>query len=181
MGYLPDAPPPPTPTEQRKTSTPIARMGSASRIASICAVDISASSVPTSRSPVEELEEELTRYFNFGGGNGDLFNPLAWWKVRTLHRSLLARSDSGIGQKNGPAFPILSKMARDYLAIPATSVSVERLFSKYRNICRDLRSSLHAETIREALLTKVWIRSDLFNVLPPKPLIAKHGSAVHLK
>ncbi|KIL56765.1 hypothetical protein M378DRAFT_37370, partial [Amanita muscaria Koide BX008] len=54
-------------------------------------------------------------------------------------------------------FPIISRMARDYLAIPATSVSVERVFSKSRHICSNLRSSLKEKTITMALLTKVWI------------------------
>ncbi|EIN07766.1 hypothetical protein PUNSTDRAFT_70285, partial [Punctularia strigosozonata HHB-11173 SS5] len=77
------------------------------------------------------------------------------------------------------AFPILSRMARDFLAIPATSVSVERVFSKSRHICSDLRSSLRAETIQQALLTKVWIRSGLLNLKDPDPprKRAKHGTS----
>ena len=66
-------------------------------------------------------------------------------------------------------------MARDYLAIPATSVSVERVFSKSRHICTDLRSSLKAETVTQALLTKAWIHSGLFEMLPPKEVRRKHG------
>jgi hypothetical protein len=67
-------------------------------------------------------------------------------------------------------------MARDFLAIPATSVSVERTFSKSRHICSDLRSSLKAQTITEALLSKVWIRSGLFEVNPPIVKMKKHGA-----
>ena len=74
-------------------------------------------------------------------------------------------------------YPTLARMARDFLPIPATSVSVERIFSKSRQICQDLRSSLLAETIQEALLTKAWIRTGLFKPIPkPKPLV-KHGDA----
>jgi hypothetical protein len=68
-------------------------------------------------------------------------------------------------------------MARDFLAIPATSVSVERIFSKSRRICQDLRSSLLAETIQEALLTKVWIRTGLFKLVPPPKRAVEHGDA----
>ena len=72
-------------------------------------------------------------------------------------------------------------MARDILAIPATSVSVERVFSLSRQICTDLRSTLKAETIKKALLTKVWIKSDLFDLIEkPRPLV-KHGSVQLLK
>jgi hypothetical protein len=67
-------------------------------------------------------------------------------------------------------------MARDFLAIPATSISVERVFSKSRHICTDLRSSLKAETISEALLSKVWIKSGLLDVHPPPLVRRKHGS-----
>lgn len=58
-------------------------------------------------------------------------------------------------------FPIVAKMARDFLAIPGTSVSVERLFSKSRHLCSDLRSSMKADTIMEAMLTRSWIRDGL--------------------
>lgn len=66
-------------------------------------------------------------------------------------------------------------MARDFLAIPATSVSVEQTFSKSRHICTDLRGSLKAETVSKALLSKVWIRSGLFDVNEPLKRKRKHG------
>jgi hypothetical protein len=52
-------------------------------------------------------------------------------------------------------------MARDFLAIPGTSVSVDRLFSKSRHLCSDVRSSLKADTIMIAMLTKTWIKDGL--------------------
>ena len=73
------------------------------------------------------------------------------------------------------AFPTIARMARDYLAIPATSVSVERTFSKLRHICMDLRMSLKAETVTEALLSKVWIRSGLFDANEPVKRKRKHS------
>ena len=72
-------------------------------------------------------------------------------------------------------FPVIARMARDYLAIPATSVAVERVFSKSRHICANLRSSLKEKTIMMALLTKVWIRSGLFEMTAPTELRWKHG------
>ncbi len=76
-------------------------------------------------------------------------------------------------------FPTIARMARDYLAIPATSVSVERVFSKSRHICSSLRSSLKEETIKMALLTKVWIRDGLFEMMPKNELRRKHGDNGH--
>jgi len=66
-------------------------------------------------------------------------------------------------------------MARDFLAIPATSILVERTFSKYQHICTDLQGSLKAETIAQALLSKVWIHTRLFDVNKPLKRKQKHG------
>ena len=72
-------------------------------------------------------------------------------------------------------FPIITQMAQDYLAIPATSVTVERVFSKSHHICSNLHSSLKEKTITMALLTKVWIRNGLFDMMPLKEICRKHG------
>jgi hypothetical protein len=41
------------------------------------------------------------------------------------------------------------------------SVSVEHLFSKSRHLCTDLQCSLKVETIKDAILKKIWIKSGL--------------------
>ncbi|EIW75374.1 hypothetical protein CONPUDRAFT_66256, partial [Coniophora puteana RWD-64-598 SS2] len=51
-------------------------------------------------------------------------------------------------------FPVIALMARDFLAIPATSVSVERLFSSSRHVRRDSRSSFKAKTITSVMCAK---------------------------
>jgi hypothetical protein len=84
-------------------------------------------------------------------------------------------ADMDVPQKIAARFPTVARMARDFLAIPGTSVSVERTFSKSRHICTDLRSSLKAPTIQQALLTKAWIRSGLFEMNPPVEKRRKHG------
>ena len=66
-------------------------------------------------------------------------------------------------------------MAQDYLAIPATSVLVERVFSESRHICSSLRSSLKEDTIKMALHMKVWIRDGLFEMMLKQELQRKHG------
>ena len=145
-----------------------------------------ATTLPTlKRTPQEQLADELTRYFNFeaapnDGSNNEpsvqeiLLNPLLWWKVSTLF-DLCSIFLISCVQIHAAEFPILARMARDFLAIPATSVSVERVFSKSWHICNNLRSSLKEKTITMALLTKVWIRSGLFEMIPPKVLRRKHG------
>ncbi|EIW78404.1 hypothetical protein CONPUDRAFT_43583, partial [Coniophora puteana RWD-64-598 SS2] len=55
-------------------------------------------------------------------------------------------------------FPVIALMACDFLAlIPATSVSVECLFSGSRHVCCNSRSSLKASTITKVMCTKKWL------------------------
>ena len=54
---------------------------------------------------------------------------LTWWK------------------EHAARFPYLSQLARRYLAMPATSASVERLFSVAGQIVTAKRASLHPDTV----------------------------------
>ncbi|KZT32444.1 hypothetical protein SISSUDRAFT_994026, partial [Sistotremastrum suecicum HHB10207 ss-3] len=67
----------------------------------------------------ETVRDELEEYLGFQGGGGEESDPLGWWK---LHEK---------------EFPVIAAMALDYLAIPAASVSVERMFSASRHLCSD--------------------------------------------
>ncbi|KDR74580.1 hypothetical protein GALMADRAFT_71005, partial [Galerina marginata CBS 339.88] len=126
-------------------------------LASMLQAHIAEVAPKASETPQEKLADEIQRYLRFEGGVGEVANPLGWWKVHAA------------------AFPTIARMARDYLCIPATSVLVERTFSKSRHICQDLRMSLKAQTVTEALLSKVWIRSGLFDVNEPVRRKRKHG------
>ena len=55
--------------------------------------------------------------------------PLKWWK------------------EHAAKFPYLSQLARRYLAMPATSASVERLFSVAGQVVTAKRASLDPETV----------------------------------
>lgn len=73
-----------------------------------------------------------------------LQTPLQWWASHTSN------------------YPLLSKVVRVILAVPATSVSSERLFSRAGQIISDRRSSLtptHAEQL--CFLSKNWLDERL--------------------
>jgi hypothetical protein len=58
---------------------------------------------------------------------------------------------------NESYFPILSKMARNYLCIPATSVSCEAMFSKAGDTITKKRNRLSPKLIREIMCLQSWI------------------------
>ncbi|TFY51128.1 hypothetical protein EVJ58_g10725 [Rhodofomes roseus] len=93
---------------------------------------------------------EIARWLRFEGGKGHSYRPLDWWR------------------EHAQEFPVIAAMARDFLAIPGASVSVERLFSASRHLCADTRSSLKAETITEAMCAKRWLKDGLFNFINMK-------------
>lgn len=68
--------------------------------------------------------------------------PHMWWK----------------GQKD--SFPVLAKMARDHLSIPATSVPSEQLFSSGRRVVTDFRKSLTDEHMEALMCLQNWILKD---------------------
>lgn len=49
-------------------------------------------------------------------------------------------------------FPVLSRLARDLLSVPATGAGVERLFNSARDICHYRRGSLHEGTIQDLMM-----------------------------
>ena len=70
------------------------------------------------------VQQELSRYL----GDGPVVeSPLEWWKV------------------NQKRYPTLSRLAKKYLATPATSVPSERIFSHGGHIVNTKRSCLLAD------------------------------------
>uniref|UniRef100_J3LF36 HAT C-terminal dimerisation domain-containing protein n=1 Tax=Oryza brachyantha TaxID=4533 RepID=J3LF36_ORYBR len=67
------------------------------------------------------------------------FDVLGWW------------------ERNSDVYPVLSLMARDFLAIPVTTVSSESAFSAAGRILGKYRTSLSPETLEAVICTKDWI------------------------
>jgi hypothetical protein len=90
----------------------------------------------------EEQVDELDRYISEKPANRDM-DVLSWWNAHQTQ------------------FPRLASMARDYLAIPATSVPSERLFSAGKNMIQDNRSRLVPKTIRMVQCLRSWMEGPL--------------------
>ncbi|KIJ06087.1 hypothetical protein PAXINDRAFT_92529, partial [Paxillus involutus ATCC 200175] len=88
-------------------------------------------------------KSELASYFGGAYPCTDRNDPLGWWKTHQTQ------------------FPVLSQIARNILAIPRVSVSVERLFSSTKHTLTDAHSSMTALTASKAVLTKEWLRKGL--------------------
>jgi hypothetical protein len=59
-------------------------------------------------------------------------------------------------------YPRLARIARDYLAIPATSVPVERVFSGGADLVTNKRGSLSEDTIQGCVCASGWLDSCLY-------------------
>ncbi|KAK5835076.1 hypothetical protein PVK06_010761 [Gossypium arboreum] len=70
------------------------------------------------------------------------FDILVWWKV------------------NNPRFPTLSKMARDVLAIPVSTVTSESAFSTEGHVLDQYKSSLTLKIAQALMCTQDWIQKS---------------------
>jgi hypothetical protein len=95
-------------------------------------------------------DDELERYLTAPPA-APKTDVLQWWK----------ESDT--------VYPCLAAMARDYLAIPATSAPVERVFSGGTDIVQPKRRSMNGGTIGTSLSLKSWLKQP-----PMKSMVALH-------
>nr|GFA56757.1 zinc finger BED domain-containing protein RICESLEEPER 2-like [Tanacetum cinerariifolium] len=83
----------------------------------------------------EEIEGDEA-YFKSGD-----FTVLGWWK------------------RKSPAFPLLSLVARDILAIPISTVASESTISTGGRVLDSFRGSLSPETVQALICCQDWVRS----------------------
>jgi hypothetical protein len=88
--------------------------------------------------PRIEEENELDRYLA-ASTIGTRTDILEWWK------------------HNAREYPRLGRIARDYLAIPATSAPAERVFSSGADLITKKRGSLSDDTIRARMCLNSWL------------------------
>ncbi|KAA1121248.1 hypothetical protein PGTUg99_050271 [Puccinia graminis f. sp. tritici] len=92
---------------------------------------------------LDDSEDELNRYHETKFSLGIKGNVLLWWKTQA------------------PSFPVLSSLARDYLACASSSATVERTFSAASNICTTGRSALAPRTIERCISSHLWFRNGV--------------------
>lgn len=61
-------------------------------------------------------------------------------------------------KRNSDRFPNLSRIVKDYLAIPGISTPSERVFSGGRQLITDFRCRLSGETITACMLLQNWLK-----------------------
>ncbi|XP_050238288.1 zinc finger BED domain-containing protein RICESLEEPER 2-like [Mercurialis annua] len=74
--------------------------------------------------------------------NDDAFDVLNWWK------------------QNAARFPILSRMARDILVVPISTVASESAFSTSGRVLDCFRSSLTPRIVETLVCTQYWLRAE---------------------
>jgi hypothetical protein len=63
-------------------------------------------------------------------------------------------------QQHAHRFPVVSSMAKRFLAVPASSVSSESTFSTGGRVVDDYRSSLKPSTVQALICASSWIRGS---------------------
>lgn len=74
--------------------------------------------------------------------DGGHFDILSWWKA------------------HGTKYPNLSQMARDVLAIPASTLASESAFSVGGRVVNKYHSRLDPQVVEALICTKDWIRAS---------------------
>lgn len=104
--------------------------------------DLDSMSLFEQQSPERSWRCETDEYLTGGRAPKDQ-NDLEYWKMHSN------------------AYSSLSRMARDYLAIQATSAPVERLFSQASLKIKKQRSHLNDDSSKYLLCLNSWTKSDL--------------------
>ncbi|KAL2240865.1 UNVERIFIED_CONTAM: Zinc finger BED domain-containing protein RICESLEEPER 2 [Sesamum indicum] len=91
----------------------------------------------------DHVKSELEKYLSEDVEEyREKFDILKWWKVNTQR------------------FPILSKMARDILAVPVSTVASDATFSTGGHVLDAFRSSLSPKIVQAIIYAQDWICKD---------------------
>ncbi|KAL0316953.1 UNVERIFIED_CONTAM: Zinc finger BED domain-containing protein DAYSLEEPER [Sesamum calycinum] len=91
----------------------------------------------------DHVKSELEKYLSEDVEEyREKFDILKWWKMNTQR------------------FPILSKMARDIVVVPVSTVALEAAFSTGGRVLDAFRSSLSPKIVQAIICAQDWIRKD---------------------
>jgi len=116
---------------------------------------------PANNISFDELQDDIYNISEKSDSDDELYSK----ENNSEEEYIIYIKESPISQKEHPLdywklnnnrFPILSILARRYLAIPATSASIESTFSIGGNIITKSRNKLSSTTIKELILLKSW-------------------------
>ncbi|XP_074369976.1 zinc finger BED domain-containing protein RICESLEEPER 2-like [Apium graveolens] len=91
------------------------------------------------RKKVDFIKSEFEHYLDEDvWTKAEGFDVLSWWKL------------------NAPKYPTLACMARDFLAVPASTVASESAFSSSGRLVSPHRNRLHPTTIEALMCAQSW-------------------------
>ena len=79
-----------------------------------------------------------------------------WFREPCIHLDSTLEEQRAYMQSKAYDFPIISQIARDYAAIPATSAPSERVFSVAGNLVSKKRTKISSENVRYVLCLRSW-------------------------
>lgn len=100
------------------------------------------SRVPSTSSPSQDEGSGIDDYLSFQFETNENFHIIKWWHSHSVQ------------------FPILARIAKDVLAIPASTVASESAFSAGKRVLDEKRSSLHPDTIEICVCKKDWDQAE---------------------
>lgn len=97
------------------------------------------------------FEEVKRRRLSTKASEIDIYLAIPFSKIDTFEDVLQSWKSAE------PQFPVLSQIARDFLAVPASSVDVERDFSVAGRTVTDLRNRMKPETLSKLMCLHQWM------------------------
>jgi hypothetical protein len=79
-----------------------------------------------------------------------------WFREPCLLRTATPEEQKAYMQSKAYDFPIITQMALDFMAIPATSAPSERIFSQAGNLISKKRTRISSENVRYVLCLRSW-------------------------
>jgi hypothetical protein len=112
----------------------------------------------TSRVPKTDNSEDNDMFKGFEGKTLDniLTEVESWLLGDTLPKKVKNKGVRAFWKSKGYDFRIITQMARDHMAVPATSAASERVFSSGGDIITKKRNRIGGENTRYLLCLRSW-------------------------